>query len=284
MEKARSVQRHASYSSWMPAPPQAKSGGRRGQAALGQDERARIARGRHGIRRGRRTDSGVMQHVPSGAPHHSLQGFFREDPEVRIVVVELVLFDQVGNRQIAEISFAVGAERGDTGAQKNIARGARQRLQHQERILQVVQHAQHHGESVVGGRQMRPRIQIDGVNADGGFQFLFERVDAQKRVVIGGRVVDRRRPRTPRVSRKKAMSPSPQPTSSTRSRPIMLISAVLSPWRNLSSTSIWPRDRHGYQVTRGSSGVSDFTAARRSWNRLACSRSVNVLVAGKFSS
>src|SRR5579883_308280 len=77
----------------------------------------------------------------------------------------------------------------------------------------------------------------------------------------------------PSDSRKKATSPSPQPTSSTGELPMSLSSLSASPPRKPSRVSIAPRDAHGYHIAP-SRGFPTLIDLSRSWYWLPSARSV----------
>src|SRR5579871_4215407 len=86
--------------------------------------------------------------------------------------------------------LVVRAERGDSGAEKDVAGVVRERFKHQERILQVVQNTQDHGEAITLGRKFGSSIHVNVVDADFGVQNLFELADSVHRVVVAGGLVD----------------------------------------------------------------------------------------------
>jgi len=72
----------------------------------------------------------------------------RENPVVGRIGVALLRIQQIGDRDVLKSHAGIGTVLRHPGAQKAESRMASQRFENVERILQMVQRAQEHGQSV----------------------------------------------------------------------------------------------------------------------------------------
>ncbi|MFD0491681.1 hypothetical protein ACFQ0O_36720 [Saccharopolyspora spinosporotrichia] len=108
-----------------------------------------------------------VEHVPAGAVEEPAQAGLGEDPEVGGVVVGLPRVQQVGHRLVLQTGLVVGRELGDPGGDEAQVGPRRQRLQHVERVLQVVEQPEEEHRVVVLCGQAELAVQVDLVHPRG---------------------------------------------------------------------------------------------------------------------
>ncbi len=126
--------------------------------------------------------------LPTGAAEHAGESFDCREPEVRVVGVELVFGEEVGEGEGVEGGVAVEDAGGDDG----VAGEAGDGIKDEQGVLQMVEDAEDESDIELGtgdgwGRGM---VEIPVVEVDGGPEVAEEGGGAAEAVEVGGGVVD----------------------------------------------------------------------------------------------